>query len=94
MAGPDPLEAGVAYKLALPPSRHDALKDFRVLVVDTHPILSPNREVRESIEKLVGNLEKARATVARQRLAVARFRGILAPLYANGAGGFCLVLAR
>jgi amidase len=66
MAGPDPLEAGVAYKLALPPSRHDALKDFRVLVVDTHPILSPNREVRESIEKLVGNLEKARATVARQ----------------------------
>ena len=68
MAGPDPLEAGVAYKLALPPSRHDALKDFRVLVVEKriHPILPPNREVRESIEKLVGNLEKARATVARQ----------------------------
>ena len=37
-----------------------------MLVVDTHPILPPNREVRESIEKLVGNLEKARATVARQ----------------------------
>ena len=58
MAGPDPLEAGVAYKLALPPPRHGALEDFRVLVVDTHPILPPNSEVRESIGKLAGNLEK------------------------------------
>jgi amidase len=66
MAGPDPLETGVAYKLALPPPRHEALKDFRVLVVDTHPILPPNREVRKSIGKLVRNLKKARATVARQ----------------------------
>ena len=66
MAGPDPLEAGVAYKLALPPPRHGALKDFRVLVVDTHPILPPNKEVRESIGKLVGNLEKAGAKIARQ----------------------------
>ena len=66
MAGPDPLEAGVAYRLALPPPRHEALRDFRVLVVDTHPILPPNREVRESIGNLVGNLEKkAGATVAR-----------------------------
>ena len=94
IAGPDRLEAGVAYKLALPPSRHDALKDFRVLVVDTHPILPPNREVRESIEKLVGNLEKATRNCCPAKLAVAQFRRILAPLYANGAGGFCLVLAR
>ena len=35
IAGPDPLEAGTAYRLALPPPRHDALNDFRVLVVDT-----------------------------------------------------------
>src|SRR3954447_21285732 len=34
IAGPDPLDAGVAYKLALPPPRHDQLKDFRVLVID------------------------------------------------------------
>jgi amidase len=66
IAGPDPLEAGVGYKLALPPARHTALKDFRVLVVDGHPLLPPNKEVRASIETLAGNLEKAGARVARQ----------------------------
>jgi amidase len=66
IAGPDPLEAGVGYKLALPPARHSRLKDFRVLVLEGHPLLPPNREVRESIEKLAGNLEKAGASVARQ----------------------------
>ena len=30
IAGPDPLEAGEAYQLALPPPRHSALKGFRV----------------------------------------------------------------
>src|SRR5947207_13457643 len=43
MAGPDPLDAGVAYKLALPPSRHADLKDFRVLVVKGHPIMPPDK---------------------------------------------------
>src|SRR5205823_12631843 len=33
MAGPDPLEAGKAYRLELPAPRHAALKDFRVVVV-------------------------------------------------------------
>lgn len=32
MAGPDPLTLGVAYKLTLPPARHERLCDFRVLV--------------------------------------------------------------
>ena len=34
IAGPDPIEAGKAYTLALPPPRHGELKDFRVLVID------------------------------------------------------------
>src|SRR3954447_4492522 len=54
MAGPDPLEAGVAYKLALPPPRHHALKDFRVLVIDSDPVLATDTQVREAIEKLAG----------------------------------------
>ena len=29
---------GVGYKLALPPPRHEKLIDFRVLVIDTHPL--------------------------------------------------------
>jgi amidase len=66
LAGPDPLEAGVAYRLALPDSRHDELKSFRVLVIDTDPILPTDKDVRSAIEKLAGNLEKAGAKVARQ----------------------------
>lgn len=66
IAGPDPVDAGVGYKLALPPPRHTALKDFRVLVVDGHPILPPNKEIRDTIEKLAGNLAKAGTSVARQ----------------------------
>jgi len=38
LAGPDELSDGIGYKLALPPSRHGELKDFRVLLIDTHPL--------------------------------------------------------
>ena len=38
VAGPDELAEGVGYKLALPPPRHDKLADFRVLVIDAHPL--------------------------------------------------------
>src|SRR6185503_5938674 len=37
MAGPDPIDAGLAYKLALPPPRHHELRNFRVLVIDSDP---------------------------------------------------------
>jgi amidase len=66
IAGPDPLDGGVGYKLALPPSRHDDLKSFRVLVIDSDPILPANKEVRGAIEKLAGDLGKASVNVARQ----------------------------
>ena len=59
IAGPDPLDAGVAYKLALPPPRHTRLKDFRVLVIDTDPVLPTDTAVSRRIEKLAGNLGKA-----------------------------------
>ena len=66
IAGPDPLEAGVAYRLALPPARHGGLKDFRVLLVGSDPVLPPNKEVRDAIEKLATNLAKAGVNVTRQ----------------------------
>jgi amidase len=59
MAGPDPLDAGVGYKLALPQSRHSDLRSFRVLVVEGHPLLPPDKDVRAAIETLTGNLAKA-----------------------------------
>ena len=66
IAGPDPLEAGKGYRLALPPARHDELKDFRVLLIDTDPVMPTNKAVRGAIEKLAGNLGKAGVTVTRQ----------------------------
>jgi amidase len=66
IAGPDPLEAGTAYKLALPPPRHDELKDFRVLVIDTDPVMPTNMAVRAAIDALAANLGKAGARTERE----------------------------
>src|SRR5215831_3648207 len=66
IAGPDPLEAGKAYRLELPPPRHNALKEFRVVIIDTDPLMPTDSVVRGSIEKLAGNLGKADVNVARQ----------------------------
>ena len=82
IAGPDPLEAGVGYKLALPPPRHDALKDFRVLVIDTDPVLPPTG-VRARIETARRQSRQGRRQRRREQPAAARFRGILAALYAD-----------
>jgi amidase len=66
IAGPDPMEAGKAYTLALPPPRHGALKNFRVLVVDTDPVLPTNAAVRAAIDRLAANLGKADVKIERQ----------------------------
>jgi amidase len=66
IAGLDPLETGIGYKLALPPPRHDTLRDFRVLVVDGHPLLPANDEVRAGIARLASDLESIGANVVRQ----------------------------
>src|SRR5258705_13648881 len=66
IAGPDPLEAGVGYRLALPPPRRDELKGFRVLVIESDPILPANKEIRDAIEKLAGSLARSGVSVMRQ----------------------------
>ncbi|AMA60608.1 amidase [Bradyrhizobium sp. CCGE-LA001] len=66
MAGPDPLEAGVAYKLDLPAARHQTLRDFRVLLIESHPLLPTDRDVRGAIDTLATDLSKAGVTVARE----------------------------
>lgn len=65
IAGPDPLEAGKGYRLALPPARHDALKEFRVLVVDTDPVMPTDEVVRGAIHRLAAGLEKTGVKVDR-----------------------------
>jgi amidase len=66
IAGPDPLDGGKAYHLSLPPSRHADLKSFRVLVIDSDPILPTNTVVRAAIDKFAADLVKANVSVARQ----------------------------
>ena len=66
IAGPDELEAGVGYRLALPPPRHAAFDGFRVLVLDTHPLLPVAAEIGAAVERLAGQLSRAGATVARE----------------------------
>jgi amidase len=65
IAGPDPLEAGKAYKLALPPPRHSELKNFRVLLIDTDPVMPTDKTVRGAIERLAANLGNAGVSVER-----------------------------
>lgn len=66
MAVPDPLEAGVGFKLALPPPRHSALRNYRVLLLDTHPLLPTASSVRGAIATLENGLTKAGVAITRQ----------------------------
>jgi amidase len=66
IAGPDELEDGVAYRLALPPARHARLADFRVLVLDQHPLTPTENGVAAAIGELAARLEKAGVSVSRR----------------------------
>ncbi|MEH2482255.1 amidase [Nitrobacteraceae bacterium AZCC 2146] len=66
IAGPDPWQEGVGYRLALPPARHTALKDFRVLVLDVHPLIPSDSSVRGAVETLATNLTKAGVHIVRE----------------------------
>ncbi|GAA2742020.1 amidase [Kitasatospora cinereorecta] len=65
MAGPDPLTFGVAYGLALPPSRHERLRDFRVLVLDEHPLIPTGAAVRAGVNRVAEALVDGGARVER-----------------------------
>jgi amidase len=64
LAGPDEPQA-TAYRLALPAPRHDKLADYRVLIVDSHPLLPTGSAVRGAITRLADLLTHAGAKVAR-----------------------------
>jgi amidase len=58
IAGPDPLESGKAFSLSLPPARHHELKGFRVLVIESDPLIPSNAVIRAAIDKLAAELGK------------------------------------
>lgn len=63
LAGPDDADA-VALRLALPPPRHGALKEFRVLVIDEHPLLPTSAAVRAALAGIAERLSKCGVKVA------------------------------
>ena len=64
LAGPDGPQA-TAYRLALPNSRQSELKNFRVLVIDEHPLLPTSRDVRAALDRIVEKIGKAGAKIVR-----------------------------
>ena len=65
MAGPDPLTLGVAHEVTLPPARHNALGDFRVLVLEEHPFIATGAAVRAGINRVADALVAGGARVER-----------------------------
>jgi amidase len=65
MAGPDPLTHGIAYDLTLPPARHERLEDFRVLVLDEHPLIPTGSAVRAGVRRVSDALVAGGARVER-----------------------------
>ena len=65
VAGPDELAEGIGYKLALPPARHDEIANFRILVIDTHPLCPTAANVSEALNSFAERLGKAGCHVLR-----------------------------
>jgi amidase len=64
LAGPDETDA-IAYSLNLPAPRANVLRDFRVLVIDDHPLVPTAASVRGALDRTVQGLEGAGVRVAR-----------------------------
>ncbi|WP_280366575.1 amidase [Nocardia wallacei] len=65
MAGPDPLTHGIAYDVALPPARHERLSDFRVLIIEDHPLIPTGSAVRAGVNRVAEALVDEGARVER-----------------------------
>ena len=66
LAGPDELREGIGYRLALPPPRHERLADYRVLVLDRHPLCPTASDITTALDGLAGRLDKLGIIVLRQ----------------------------
>jgi amidase len=64
IAGPGDGEE-VGYRLQLAPPRHDRLADYRVLVLDRHPMAETDDEIRTGVDTVARRLERAGAKVSR-----------------------------
>lgn len=65
LAGPEEMEAR-GLTLTLPPPRHDRLSGYRVLILDSHPLVTTSSAIGGAVNDLADRLAKAGATVTRQ----------------------------
>ncbi len=63
LARPDG-EMASAYQLALPEPRHAELRDYRVLIVDQHPLVPTRQEIRGAVLACADRLEALGVKVA------------------------------
>jgi amidase len=64
LAGPDDADA-IGYNLALPRPRHNDLRSFRVLMLDTHPMIPTASSVRSALATIADRLDKLGTKVSR-----------------------------
>lgn len=65
VAGPADEEA-TGYRVDLPPPRHARLRDYRVLMLESHPLAAVDSEILTALDRVAANLESSGATVARR----------------------------
>lgn len=76
LAGPEP-DRAVAWKLSLPPPRHQSLRDFRIAAWLDDPLTPVDSEVRERLEQTLDALERAGAHIDRNARPVDDMRQVL-----------------
>ncbi|MEW5683517.1 MAG: amidase family protein [Pseudomonadota bacterium] len=64
IAGPE-IDEAVGWRLQLPEPRQRELADFRVLVIDQHPAVATDAEIRGALDDLAGKLDALGAPVSR-----------------------------
>ena len=65
LAGLD-VPSSTGLKLSLPAARHTELRDYRVLVLDEHPLIPTAAAIREALQHLAGLLGDAGCLVGRE----------------------------
>ena len=100
LAGPDEGEA-TGYRLALPPARHDRLADYRILLVDSHPLVALDDEIRTGLGALADRLQAVGAKVARSSPLLpdlahvhTTYTGLLTPAMSRGQPGVQTISAQ
>ena len=66
VAGPE-TEPATAYRLALPPPRHHALREFRVLVLDDHPLVPTSNDIKGALANVADSLDRGCRVRSRRR---------------------------